>query len=52
MSTPAAPSTYLQLRLDLRSGEFALGDDPPGYVLHALRDGQVASHVVMVDRTR
>jgi 3',5'-cyclic-AMP phosphodiesterase len=47
-----APSTYLQLRLDLRSDEFSLGDEPPGYVLHALRDGGIASHVVMLDRTR
>jgi 3',5'-cyclic-AMP phosphodiesterase len=47
-----APSTYVQLRFDLRTEEIDLGDEPAGFALHALRDGTLASHVVMLDRTR
>ena len=48
----AAPSTYAQLRLDLRPGEFALSGEPAAFALHALVGGELASHVVTVDRTR
>jgi Icc protein len=51
-SVLAAPSTYVQLRLDLRSGELAPSDEPAGFVLHVLSEDELASHVVTVDRTR
>jgi hypothetical protein len=47
----AAPSTYVQLRLDLRSGELAPSDEPAGFALHVLSEGELVSHVVTVDRT-
>jgi Icc protein len=50
----AAPSTYLQLRLDFRSAEIVPGDEPGGFAVHAMSDGELVSHVVRVteDRTR
>lgn len=39
------PSTYVQARLDFNSVEIELVDDPPGFAVHALLDGELASHV-------
>ena len=44
----AAPSTYLQARLDLRSQELQLVPAPAGFALHVLCDGEVISHVQSV----
>jgi 3',5'-cyclic-AMP phosphodiesterase len=44
----AVPSTYMQARLDLLSGELQLEPDPAGFALHVLRDGEVISHVQTV----
>jgi 3',5'-cyclic-AMP phosphodiesterase len=41
----AAPSTYVQARLDFRPEEIVLSDDPPGFAVHALLDGELYSHV-------
>jgi 3',5'-cyclic AMP phosphodiesterase CpdA len=40
-----APSTYAQGRLDFTAPEFALAADPRGFVLHAVVDGRLVSHV-------
>jgi 3',5'-cyclic-AMP phosphodiesterase len=44
-----APSTYLQAKLDFGVDRIELGDDPPGFVVHALVDGDLVSHVQPVD---
>jgi len=44
----AAPSTYLQARLDFRSQELQLVPAPAGFVVHVLCDGEVISHVQSV----
>ncbi len=41
----AAPSTYLQGRLDFTAPELALVREPPGFAIHALLDGELASHI-------
>jgi 3',5'-cyclic AMP phosphodiesterase CpdA len=41
----AAPSTYLQARLDLRLQEIELADEPAGIAVHALIDGELVSHI-------
>jgi 3',5'-cyclic AMP phosphodiesterase CpdA len=41
----AAPSTYLQARLDTISEELHLTPDPPGFAVHVLVDGELVSHV-------
>jgi 3',5'-cyclic AMP phosphodiesterase CpdA len=46
----AAPSTYMQARLDLSSEDLQTVPDPIGFVLHVLRDGEVVSHVQTVER--
>jgi 3',5'-cyclic-AMP phosphodiesterase len=47
----AAPSTYMQARLDLHSAELQLVPEPAGFVLHVLRDdGELVSHVQTVER--
>jgi 3',5'-cyclic-AMP phosphodiesterase len=46
----AAPSTYMQLKLDLRAEEIELADEPAGFALHALAGGALASHVVTLGR--
>jgi hypothetical protein len=43
-----APSTYTGFALDFASAELAAVATPPGYVVHTVRDGEVASHVVAV----
>jgi 3',5'-cyclic-AMP phosphodiesterase len=45
-SVLAAPSTYVQARLDFGAGEIELSaDDPPGFAVHAWLDGELISHV-------
>ena len=39
------PSTYVQARLDFTATDFGLGADPPGLAVHALSEGQIASHI-------
>jgi 3',5'-cyclic AMP phosphodiesterase CpdA len=39
------PSTYVQARLDFTATDFGLGDDPPGFAVHAFAEGEIASHV-------
>ena len=41
----AVPSTYVQARLDFESEQIAFAADPPGFAVHAVLDGEVASHV-------
>jgi 3',5'-cyclic-AMP phosphodiesterase len=41
----ACASTYLQGRLEIGLTEFQLVSEPPVFALHALIDGEVASHV-------
>jgi 3',5'-cyclic-AMP phosphodiesterase len=41
----AVPSTYVQLKLDFRNEMLALTAEPPGFAVHALRDGELVSHV-------
>jgi Icc protein len=44
-----APSTYLQTRLAFGSDEIELATDPAGFVLHAVLDGELVSHLQPVD---
>jgi Icc protein len=39
------PSTYVQTRLAFGSGEIEIAAEPPGFAVHAVLDGEVASHV-------
>lgn len=39
------PSTYLQAALDFEAPKLAMRADPPGFAVHALRGGELASHV-------
>jgi 3',5'-cyclic-AMP phosphodiesterase len=41
----AVPSTYVQTRLSFSSAEIGFGADPPGFAVHVLRDGELASYV-------
>lgn len=41
----SVPSTYVQGLLDFGATELALSDDPPGFAVHALLDGDLVSHV-------
>jgi 3',5'-cyclic-AMP phosphodiesterase len=43
-----APSTYVQARLNIGSDEIEMGDDPAGFLLHVLLDGELVSHVQRV----
>jgi 3',5'-cyclic AMP phosphodiesterase CpdA len=47
-----APSTYVQAKLDLGADRIAFGDEPTGYALHALVDGQIASYLQPVQGAR
>jgi 3',5'-cyclic-AMP phosphodiesterase len=38
-------STNLQTRLQIRDEGYELGDDPPAFLVHALLDGELTSHV-------
>ena len=43
------PGTHLQLALELTAtAGLPSNDDPPGYALHLLRDGEVTSHLVLL----
>ncbi|HEX7311383.1 MAG TPA: phosphodiesterase [Gaiellaceae bacterium] len=39
------PSTYVQARLNFGSEEIELADEPAGFALHAVLDGELISHV-------
>jgi hypothetical protein len=39
------PSTYMQFRLDFRSQELEFGDEPAGFAVHTVLDGELVSHV-------
>jgi 3',5'-cyclic-AMP phosphodiesterase len=39
------PSTYLQSELHFTGSELTMRADPPGFAIHAFRDGALASHV-------
>jgi 3',5'-cyclic-AMP phosphodiesterase len=41
----SVPSTYVQGLLDFRTTELELSDDPPGFGVHALVDGNLVSHI-------
>jgi Icc protein len=41
----AAPSTYLQSALKFAPEPIEMRPDPPGFAIHALRDGALTSHV-------
>jgi len=41
----AVPSTYVQTRLNFNSGEIETAAEPPGFAVHAVLDGEFASHV-------
>lgn len=47
-----APSVNFQLDLDLAGDRLEVNDDPPGYLLHVLVDGQLVSHVQNVPRLK
>jgi 3',5'-cyclic AMP phosphodiesterase CpdA len=42
------PGVHLQLELDFTGGEIDSNDDPPGYALHLLLDGEVTSHLIVL----
>jgi 3',5'-cyclic-AMP phosphodiesterase len=44
----AAPSTYVQARLELGAKEIELTNDPRGFAVHVLLDGELVSHVEVV----
>jgi 3',5'-cyclic-AMP phosphodiesterase len=46
----AAPSTYMQARLDFRSEELQTVPEPIGFAVHVLQDGELISHVQTVER--
>jgi hypothetical protein len=39
------PSTYVQARLSFSSDEIELASESRGFAVHALLDGELASHV-------
>lgn len=45
------PSTYVQTELDFSLEEIELADEPAGFGVHAVRDGELSSHVQPVART-
>jgi 3',5'-cyclic AMP phosphodiesterase CpdA len=42
------PSTYLQAALDFTAPKLTMCPDPPGFAVHALRDGTLATHLQRV----
>jgi Icc protein len=48
----AAPSTYMQARLDFCEKELKLVPEPAGFAVHALLDGELTSHLHPVGRER
>jgi 3',5'-cyclic-AMP phosphodiesterase len=47
----AVPSTYVQARLVFSSDEIELIAEPPGFAVHAVLDGELASHVQLVSES-
>jgi len=47
----AAPSTYVQARLDFSSHDLQFTTEPPAFAVHAVLDGEVLSHVRVVEPT-
>jgi Icc protein len=41
----AVPSTYVQARLDFELEQIEMADEPAGFAVHALLDGELLSHV-------
>jgi hypothetical protein len=39
------PSTYVQGRLNFGATELELAEEPAGFAVHAVLDGEVVSHV-------
>jgi hypothetical protein len=39
------PSTYLQATLDFTAPKLTMRPDPPGFAVHALREGSLATHL-------
>ena len=46
----AAPSTYMQARLDFSSPQLELEPEPIGFAVHVLREGELISHIQTVKR--
>ena len=46
----AAPSTYMQARLDLSSPQLELAPDPIGFAVHVLLEGELISHIQTLQR--
>jgi 3',5'-cyclic-AMP phosphodiesterase len=44
----AVPSTYVQAQLDLTADRIAFTDEPPGFAVHVVTDGGLASYVQLV----
>jgi hypothetical protein len=44
-SVLTVPSTYVQGRLNFGSHELQLADEPAGFALHAVLDGELVSHI-------
>jgi Icc protein len=44
-SVLTVPSTYVQGRLDFGSRELQLADEPAGFAVHVVLDGEVTSHI-------
>jgi 3',5'-cyclic-AMP phosphodiesterase len=44
-SVLAVPSTYVQAQLEFDAEQIRLSADPPGFVVHALLDGELVSYV-------
>jgi hypothetical protein len=40
----SVPSTYVQARLNFGSEKIELADEPAGFVVHAVLDGELISH--------
>jgi 3',5'-cyclic-AMP phosphodiesterase len=43
------PSTYVQLRLEFGSQELELADEPAGFAVHTVQNGELMSHVQPVE---
>jgi 3',5'-cyclic-AMP phosphodiesterase len=41
----SGPSTYVQMTLDFTTHEIVLSDEPSGFAVHLLRDGELLTHV-------
>jgi 3',5'-cyclic-AMP phosphodiesterase len=41
----SGPSTYVQMTLDFTTHEVVLSDEPTGFAVHLLRDGELLTHV-------